>query len=117
MEKTVNTKDPRYTARVLRTISSTRKKFTARILRQLNEQSLVTEEDQNCKRELNGYLDKVEPSKQEESAMEITSTGSGDAKKVKSVLPEVEIYLRLLTTIYLIDKKHYDQVQIRFFCI
>lgn len=109
LEKTVNTKDPRYTARVLRTISSTRKKFTARILRQLNEQSLVTEEDQNCKRELNGYLDKVEPSKQEESAMEITSTGSGDAKKVKSVLPEVEIYLRLLTTIYLIDKKHYDQ--------
>jgi len=108
LEKTVNTKDPRYTARVLRTISSSRKKFTASILRQLNEQSLVAEEDQACKKELNGYLDKAEPSKQEESAaMEITF--GGDAKKVKTVLPEVEIYLRLLTTIYLVDKKHFDQ--------
>lgn len=110
LEKIVATKDTRLSSRVLRTISSTRRQATASILRELITQTLKHEDDAKLKDELVGYLNKAEPEKQGEhatSAMEI-SGGADAAAKKKGVLPEVETYLRLLVTIYLIDKKHYD---------
>jgi hypothetical protein len=38
------------------------------------------------------------------------SSESGSDKKPSSILPETEVYLHLIVTIFLIDQKHYEEV-------
>eukprot|EP01114_Cavostelium_apophysatum_P001766 TRINITY_DN1153_c0_g1_i2.p1 TRINITY_DN1153_c0_g1~~TRINITY_DN1153_c0_g1_i2.p1 ORF type:complete len:427 (-),score=88.81 TRINITY_DN1153_c0_g1_i2:342-1622(-) len=104
LEKSVVTKETRHTSRVLRSISAQRRKVNADVLRSFIE-FLFTQEDQaNTKQELLGYISKADAGA---APMEVTGSGNaaGEAPKSTKLIPEVEVYARLLVTIFLIDKK------------
>eukprot|EP01100_Stratorugosa_tubuloviscum_P001873 TRINITY_DN1425_c0_g2_i1.p1 TRINITY_DN1425_c0_g2~~TRINITY_DN1425_c0_g2_i1.p1 ORF type:complete len:531 (-),score=208.54 TRINITY_DN1425_c0_g2_i1:138-1631(-) len=95
IEKTGTSKEQRFMVRALRTtLSSLRKKFTTLILQQL---IFTTLSNSLLNDQLIEYLSKID-----------TVELSSDEKKGNSNLPEVEIYLQLLVTIFLIDKKNYE---------
>lgn len=114
LEKTVSTKETRLTLRVLRSISTTRRKLNGDVLRALINQVFIQEESLNTKQQLLKQLEKAPATESSSNAtpMEVTSTTTEPqqpVKKTKNVLPETEVYVRLLVTIFLIDKKFYDE--------
>jgi len=104
LEKTVSTKETRISSRVLRSISAQRRKLNSEVLRTLIEQ--VFDDDSAIKQQLLQSIKNTDS-----SAMDTTSTSSSqsDSAKRSKVLPEAEVYVRLLIVIFLIDRKLYDQ--------
>lgn len=106
LEKSVTTKETRLTSRVLRSISSTRRKLNAQVLRNLINQIFAHEESANVKQELLAHLQKDSESAGSSDSMDISTDVP---KKLKVVTPETEVYIRLLVSIFLIDKKLYEE--------
>eukprot|EP01102_Stenamoeba_stenopodia_P017700 TRINITY_DN6383_c0_g2_i1.p1 TRINITY_DN6383_c0_g2~~TRINITY_DN6383_c0_g2_i1.p1 ORF type:complete len:502 (-),score=125.91 TRINITY_DN6383_c0_g2_i1:1558-3063(-) len=102
LEKTANSKEVRHIARVLRKTTTFRKKLSAKLLAHVIEQNIPS--SLPLRQELLGYL-----SHSLSAEMDVELPEDKDAKKEepKSVVPEVEVYLELLVTIFLIDKKDY----------
>lgn len=96
IEKSVMNKEPRYISRVLRSLGSTRKKLNEKILTKLISLYAPAASKQ-------GLLEFFD-SKQNEG---------GDEKPIKKSaiqsLPEIDIYLHLLTCIYFIDLKNNEK--------
>jgi len=106
LEKTVSTKETRLTSRVLRAISTQRRKLSASILRTLVNQ-VFSDDEAPVKQQLLGHLKAVEDSSSMDTSS--SSSSSSESSKRSKVLPETEVYVRLLVTIFLIDRKLYDQ--------
>lgn len=102
LEKSVTTKESRLAYRALRTWGNIRKRLVPEVLRDIVQQVFVAEDDASHKQKLLSYLSKFETSS---SSMETESTG----KQRGPAIPEVEVYLKLLVLVFLIDKKHYKE--------
>jgi 26S proteasome regulatory subunit N3 len=113
LEKSVITKETRFMLRVLRTLNIIRRKITLDILKQFINQTFISELEQNQKQILLSYLEKVPLDKNELINMNSQETSPIDISKQKSkvTLPEVELYIYLLVTIFLIDKKMYNEAK------
>lgn len=107
LEKSVSTKETRYTARVLRTLSLTRRRVTVATLKQFVEQTLTSNDEQKKRNELLAYLSKVKESPDtQEIAMDISKDTTQEVRSTsRAVIPEVEAYVHLLVTVFLIDRK------------
>jgi hypothetical protein len=80
-------------------------------LRQLIEHNYTHDEDQTNKKLLLGYLSKF--TDDTPAPMEVSTdaaSGEDSIKRTKQISPEVDSYISLLVIIYLIDKKHFDEV-------
>lgn len=113
LEKSVTTKENRLISRVLRTLSSIRRRLTVDALREIINGQSFTEGEEH-KKLLLKLLEKFGSSQmqiegstqtqQPSSAMEID-------QKPKVPILEVDVYLQLFVTIFLIDNKSFDQVK------
>jgi 26S proteasome regulatory subunit N3 len=108
LEAVGTTKETRFVQRVLRNISSIRKRLTIGALRELIAFSFFYDSDLEKKQELLHYLSSFP------STVDDTFAAPKDEKKPAPSQPEVEVYVYLLTTIFLIDRKHYQEVSRRF---
>lgn len=102
IEKAVNSKEPRFITRILRSLLPTRKRLNARILRKVIT-GFYTHSTQQ-KEALLAYLD--EP---------METDGPGVPFKVRSgksaqapLLPELDAYIQLLVVLYLIDTERFQ---------
>jgi len=124
IERAVLTKDSRLISRLLRNLASTRKRLNTESLRNLIQFSFSSEANQEQKENLLKYLQVVSSSSMnvdskvvsemnEPIPMDISSTESNKEDSEKrtrfSLVPEVEIYVRLLVSLFLIDSKHYEE--------
>jgi 26S proteasome regulatory subunit N3 len=107
LEKSASTNETRLGGRALRGIPSLRKKLNASLLRKLISQTLVAEDDKAIKTTLLSYLQSFESTNE-------TATAPEHVKKPKPVIPEVESFLHLLVTIFLIDQNKKDLVNSNF---
>ncbi|ODM18401.1 hypothetical protein SI65_06272 [Aspergillus cristatus] len=103
LERAVTQFDPRFTLRVLRSISSMRKHITADVLSEV-----IVETYPPSSLTASFLLDAIDRSGAIESAV-ASSEMEVDSEKNKSspkeILPEVDTYLSILAQIYLYDKK------------
>lgn len=103
IEKSVQLKDPRFAARVLRALTSTRKRLNVAVLTAT----------------INGYFTSQSPEKSRlleflPSSMETDTKPLGfQPRSAKSaaqpLLPEVSTYISLLLLVYLVDSKDYEK--------
>ncbi|OJJ43402.1 hypothetical protein ASPZODRAFT_154591 [Penicilliopsis zonata CBS 506.65] len=104
LERAVTHFDPRFTLRVLRSISSMRKHITPDVLTEV-----IVETYPASSLTASFLLDAIDASGAFESAVAASSKMDVDAEKNKTtskeVLPEVDTYLAILVQIYLYDKK------------
>jgi len=100
VRKSVDTKEPRFTLRVLRALPVTRRKLNSSVLRAVFKAVYAAETDKPTKEWLEGFLPPA--------AKDIETLGTpGRPVKtpVNPLTPEVDFYLHLLTLIHLIDTK------------
>ncbi|CDH49942.1 proteasome regulatory particle subunit [Lichtheimia corymbifera JMRC:FSU:9682] len=90
LERAVETIETRFTTRVLRTLPSIRRRLTSSILSQVISEYYGTDASQAS--ELLNYLG------ESNTGMDVDNT------KDKNILPEVDMYLHLMTMIYLLDQ-------------
>ncbi|CDS04865.1 hypothetical protein LRAMOSA07395 [Lichtheimia ramosa] len=90
LERAVETIETRFTTRVLRTLPSIRRRLTSSILCQVISEYYGTDVSQAS--ELLNYLG------ESNTGMDVDNT------KDKTILPEVDMYLHLMTMIYLLDQ-------------
>ncbi|TFK26631.1 diphenol oxidase-A2 [Coprinopsis marcescibilis] len=103
LERAVTSLEPRFTHRVLRTLTSLRKKLDSKVLTDAVEE--IYHKDGAVKKELLGWI----PAPTAVSEMEIDASAAKSTSTSEPV-PEVEIYLRLLILHYLLtDKEHYPK--------
>ncbi|XP_028401135.1 26S proteasome non-ATPase regulatory subunit 3-like [Dendronephthya gigantea] len=102
VEKGVNSKEPHFVLRVLRSLPSTRKKLNHPLLRKLITGYFI--QASQAKNELLKFLD--EPMETDVSSTYRPRTGKA---ATTPVLPEVEFYFHLLVVIHLIDTEAYEQ--------
>jgi len=108
IDKSVVNKEPRYVSRVLRSLTSTRKKLNQAILLKLVSNYVQAE----TKLALADCFtsDSMETTTGgEEKEKEKEKSTSAVKKLFAQSLPEIDTYIHLLTTIYLIDTKSYDK--------
>jgi 26S proteasome regulatory subunit N3 len=108
--------DARFTLRALRSISSLRKRITPDILAQVIAESFpVSSPSTNAAKQLLAAVGKqdVALGRQAGPEMEIDSDLKAPAKngnkKDKELIPEIDIFLGILTQVYLFDSKQYQQ--------
>jgi len=100
VKKSVDTKEPRFTLRVLRALPVTRRKLNSCVLRALLKTVYVAEHDKSTKDWLLGFL--PAPSKELEP---LATPGRVSKSPPHPLTPEVDFYIHLLTLIFLIDSK------------
>jgi len=100
VRKSVDTKEPRFTLRVLRALPVTRRKLNSGVLRAVFKAVYASEADKSTKEWLEGFL--PPPVKDLES---IGTPGKPGKTPTNPLTPEVDFYLHLLTLIFLIDGK------------
>ncbi|RHZ70257.1 hypothetical protein Glove_273g12 [Diversispora epigaea] len=99
LERAVSTIESRFTTRVLRTTASIRKRLTADVLAQAIKE--VYPKDSIDKSRLLDFLGK------DSGVMDLDLDDA--AKDIPPILPEIDLYLHLLTMIYLLDKQDFDK--------
>ncbi|CAG8449578.1 1896_t:CDS:10 [Diversispora eburnea] len=99
LERAVSTIESRFTTRVLRTTASIRKRLTADVLAQAIKE--VYPKDSIDKSRLLDFLGK------DSGIMDLDLDDA--AKDIPPILPEIDLYLHLLTMIYLLDKQDFDK--------
>lgn len=103
IEKAVNSKEPRFVLRVLRSLPNTRRKVNATVLRSLAAHLYP------AGLERDSILAFVEPATIADAAATAPSSGEPAARPpravTKSPLPEVDAYIHLLALVRLIDAK------------
>jgi len=114
VEKSVETKEPRYMSRALRHCISIRKKLhnLEVLISVINHvYSSSSSESVFIKEKLLMFLGGSGSNKMEvDTPSSATTTGKTDAKKEtnKQIIPEVEIYIHLIVLMYLIDHQRYQ---------
>lgn len=107
IEKSVSSKEPRYVARVLRSLPATRRRLNALVLKRLLHTAYthsVHERDQ-----LMRFVDQPSESEQATSVFRMRSSKAAQTP----LLPEQDVYFHLLLLISLIDTgRHQDAVQV-----
>jgi 26S proteasome regulatory subunit N3 len=110
IQSSVNEKEPRLASRALRRFfTSTRKQINSSILHSVVSSFVpdVSPHD-NTRRSLLAFISRL-PSSMETVDKQPSTTAETQANVVQSLLPEVEIYLRLLVTVALLDNKLYEE--------
>ncbi|KAK7092644.1 26S proteasome non-ATPase regulatory subunit 3-like [Littorina saxatilis] len=105
IEKAISTKEPRFMARVMRSLVNTRRKLSPRVLRRLITGYLTVPEAAQRKEDLLQFL--TEDKEQNGTALAFRPRSAKQA--VQPLQVEVEVYLHLLTLIYLLDNKQMDK--------
>lgn len=96
IRRSVETKEPRFVLRVLRSLPATRRKLTPTVLRTLFRSLYTNDVDKETGQELVKFL---------EVAPELDQTATPSrAKSASPLCPEVDVYLSLLVLIHLLDK-------------
>jgi hypothetical protein len=112
VDKTANTKEMRHIHRALRhTFARIRRKLTVPMLTKLILKTFP-ESLQNDKVELLNLLSTIVPSKPEPMELEQQQPShetKEEEHKPLSISPEVEVYIRLLVVVFLIDNKHLSE--------
>ncbi|KAK7483015.1 hypothetical protein BaRGS_00025792 [Batillaria attramentaria] len=103
IEKSVNTKEPRFMSRVMRSLVTTRRKLTPRVLRRLITAYFTSQGAQ--RRELLQFL----PEEGEANAALTGFRPRSTKQSAQPLMPEIDTYLHLLVLIYLIDNKQLAQ--------
>ncbi len=93
--------------KAMRNLPSIRRKVTVQVLRDVVQHYFALEEDQPQKHRLLEYLSHIET---QEGTTPMETEAPKQEKKPKVLVPEVEIYLHLLITIFLLDKKQHETV-------
>ncbi|KAI1760182.1 proteasome regulatory subunit C-terminal-domain-containing protein [Hypoxylon sp. FL1150] len=117
LERAVTLFDARFTLRALRSISSLRKRLTPDILAQVVAETFSpTSPAASVAKQLLVAIGKedVALGRQSSSEMEIdnepkASAKNGNKKEIKEVIPEVDIFLSILTQVYLYDSKQFQR--------
>ena len=109
LERAVSQFDPRFTLRVLRSISSTRKHLSANVLTQLISETYPSSSS-TAKSSLEVLDESYKSSKDGSSEMDLDSKPSTkSAASPKAVLPEIGVYLSILCQVHLYDAKAFDK--------
>ncbi|KAG1649710.1 26S proteasome non-ATPase regulatory subunit 3 [Nymphon striatum] len=101
IEKSVNTKEPRFVSRVLRCLVSTRKKLNPFVLRKLVSGYFSNQPQQ--KELLLGFIEELM-----ETDGPVTPFRSRSGKS-SQLMPEIETYIHLLVLLHLIDLGKHDE--------
>ena len=109
LDRAVSQFDPRFTLRVLRSISTIRKHLSADVLAQVISDTYASSSPIAA-----GLLDTIgkeyNPSKDTPSEMDVDSKSpTKNATASKETLPEVDIYLSILCQVLLFDQQAYHQ--------
>jgi 26S proteasome regulatory subunit N3 len=109
LERAVSQFDPRFTLRVLRSISSIRKHLSADVLAQV-----ISDTYPSSSPTAKNFLDVLgkdqKSSNDGPSEMDVdTKPASKNAANSKEVLPEVDVYLSILCQVHLYDKEAFDK--------
>ncbi len=109
LERAVSQFDPRFTLRVLRSISSIRKHISADVLAQV-----ISDTYPSSSPTAKGFLDvlgkEYKPSNDASNEIEVDSKSSTkNAATSKEVLPEVDVYLSILCQVLLYDQEAFDK--------
>ena len=103
IEKSVQLKDPRFVARVLRSLPSTRKKLNRGVLTALINGYFTS--PANDKSLLLGYIDQS----MDTDAKPLTFQPRSAKASTQPLLPEVATYISLLLLVYLIDNEFHEK--------
>lgn len=108
IEKSVQLKDPRFVARVLRSLTTTRKKLNKDVLAALiNGYFTYSSQD---KAQLLSYFDNNSTTMETARTPLVIQFQPRSAKASNQpLLPEVSVYISLLLLIYLIDNEHLEK--------
>jgi PCI domain/Proteasome regulatory subunit C-terminal len=108
LERAVSQFDPRFTLRVLRSISSVRKHLSADVLAQVISNT-YSFSSQMAKTLLDVLGKDYKASKAGASEMEVDSKGAKGTAGLKEVLPEVDVYLSILCQVHLFDEEAFEK--------
>jgi 26S proteasome regulatory subunit N3 len=109
LERAVTQFDPRFTLRVLRSISSIRKHLSADVLAHIISDTYPSSSPM-AKSFLDVLSKEHKPSKDAASEMEIDSKPPGKTGAApRDVLPEVDVYLAILCQVHLYDKQAFEK--------
>jgi len=109
IEKAVATKEPRFMARVVRTLVSIRRKLNPRVLRSLMK-GYYSGKSASIKDDLLPFLADSSSDAQNGMGGESGPFRPRSAKQALSpLLPEIDVYIHLLVLIYLIDTKQNER--------
>lgn len=103
IEKSVSAKEPRFLARVMRSLVTTRRKLVPRVLRRLLNSYYTAQQAQ--RRELLQFL----PEDTEANTALAGFRPRSSKQSTLPLMPEIDAYLHLLVLIYLIDSKQLTQ--------
>ncbi|KAI1197405.1 putative proteasome regulatory particle subunit [Nemania serpens] len=116
LDRAVALFDSRFTLRALRSISSLRKRLTPEILAQVTAETFPpTSASADVAKQLLAAVGKgdVALGRQPSEEMEIDSDPkapkNGGKKEHKDVIPEIDIFLAILTQVYLFDSEQFQQ--------
>ncbi|KAI1773243.1 proteasome regulatory subunit C-terminal-domain-containing protein [Hypoxylon cercidicola] len=117
LDRAVALFDARFSLRALRSISSLRKRLTPDILAQVVAETFSpTSPTANVAKQLLAAVGKEDISlgRQSGTEMEVDSepkapAKNGIKKEIKEVIPEVDIFLSILTQVYLFDSKQFQR--------
>lgn len=102
IEKSVNSKEPRFIIRILRSLLSTRKRLNSRVLRKLVSAYYTHSAPQ--KEALLLFIE--EPMETDGPAVNFKARSGKSAQT--PLLPELDAYIHLLVLLYLIDSERYE---------
>lgn len=107
----VSTKEQRYATRALRTLTSIRRRLTAPALRDFV--SVALRGNQALVDSLKGYLkdfdtDMETDEEKDEVVASRDTESSADRRACQAAQPEIEAYVQLLTTVFLLDRDHVE---------
>jgi 26S proteasome regulatory subunit N3 len=109
LERAVSQFDPRFTLRVLRSISSIRKHLSADVLAQVISDTYPSSSP-TAKNFLDVLAKEQKSSNDGPSEMDVDAKSSSkNAANSKEVLPEVDVYLSILCQVHLYDKEAFDK--------
>jgi len=103
VEKAVLTKEPRFMSRALRSLVSLRRKLNQNVLRRAIQGYFLGSTNKEA---LLDYLDEAMETSGDNGGVFRPRTGKAAQG---ALLPEVDIYLHLLLTLYLLDNKRYEE--------
>lgn len=103
IEKSVQSKDPRFAARVLRALTTTRKRLNVAVLTAIINGYFTSQSSEKSK--LLEFL----PSSMETDAKPLVFQPRSAKSATQPLLPEVSTYISLLVLVYLLDNKDYEK--------
>jgi 26S proteasome regulatory subunit N3 len=108
LERAVSQFDPRFTLRVLRSISSIRKHLSADVLAQI-----ISDTYPSSSSTAKNFLDVLDKeyklSKDSSSEMDVDTKPTKNTTSSKETLPEIDVYISILCQVHLYDKQAYEK--------